>query len=307
MSEIQKDTSQNNEIEPDNELSLGALLKDEREKKGLSLDEVAKITRLRKHFLEALENEDWDILPAPVFMKGFIKSYAQTLGLDERKALDLYKKIAPFEEEPPKPLVETKGSKNQGIFLGISLLGVVMAVIIYLFTGQQASVPDKKKHLSESREEMSKQPTPPQGEIPTPVKESVSVSIRQEPGAEPAGAGKPEKLPIAQEQLPLVVEAAANEPASEPDPVVIRFALTGIVNMRTYVKIYIDDMLPREYIFRPGSRPQWDAREGFDILVGNAAGIEFDFNGKRIKDLGGLGKVIRVRFPKDFESRIYGE
>ena len=42
-----------------------------------------------------------------------------------------------------------------------------------------------------------------------------------------------------------------------------------------------------------------------DILVGNAAGVEFEFNGKMIKDLGEPGKVVRVRLPEDFESKVY--
>ena len=67
----------------------------------------------------------------------------------------------------------------------------------------------------------------------------------------------------------------------------------------------MDENNPKEYIFKPGSRPQWTATDGFDILVGNAAGVEFDFNGKRIKDLGGMDKVVRVRLPEDFESKLY--
>jgi cytoskeleton protein RodZ len=76
--------------------------------------------------------------------------------------------------------------------------------------------------------------------------------------------------------------------------------------LRTYIRIYVDDNPPKEYIFQPGSRPQWIAEKGFDILVGNAGGIEFDFNGERITDLGEIGKVIRISFPEGFESGIYG-
>ncbi|MBW2609132.1 MAG: DUF4115 domain-containing protein [Deltaproteobacteria bacterium] len=312
MSDIKQDEPRNSEFEPLKELGLGALLKDERKKKGLSLDEVAKITRLRRHYLDALDNEDWDNLPAPVFIKGFIKSYAQTLGLDERNALDLYEKLTPIEEEAPKPLVEPKKSRSRGVFLVISLLVIVMAVTVYLWTGQQAPVPDNRENLLESREEVGGQPSTLKIEEPEPVEEQFSGPIEQEPDAEsskadkPAGADKPQELQVAQRPLPPVVEEIAPDyPSSEPAAAVDRLVLTGIVNMRTYIKIYIDDMLPKEYIFHPGSRPQWEAREGFDILVGNAAGIEFDINGKRIKDLGGLGKVVRVRFPEDFESNIY--
>jgi cytoskeleton protein RodZ len=83
--------------------------------------------------------------------------------------------------------------------------------------------------------------------------------------------------------------------------------LTGIVNMRTYVKIYVDDNSPKEYVFRPGSRPQWTAKKGFNIILGNAAGMEFDLNGKRMKDFGKLGKVVRLSFPEDFRPNVYGD
>jgi hypothetical protein len=73
------------------------------------------------------------------------------------------------------------------------------------------------------------------------------------------------------------------------------------------MRIYIDDQEPKEYIFEPGSMPQWKAREGFDILIGNAAGIEFDFKGENISGLGILGQVVRLRLPENFEARISGE
>jgi cytoskeleton protein RodZ len=41
--------------------------------------------------LEAIENEEWDLLPAPTLVKGFIRSYARVLGLDEERILDLYR------------------------------------------------------------------------------------------------------------------------------------------------------------------------------------------------------------------------
>ena len=59
---------------------LGEQLKRKREEKGFSRDQVAQITRLRVHFIEALEKEDWRSLPASVFVKGFIKSYAKAVA-----------------------------------------------------------------------------------------------------------------------------------------------------------------------------------------------------------------------------------
>ena len=110
MSDLGREDSQMEEQRDDEMGSqevtgLGVLLKNEREKNNLSHEQVAQMTKLRKHFLEALENEDWDSLTPAVFVKGFIRSYAQALGLDEKKALSAYGSIAPVKSEPPKPLV----------------------------------------------------------------------------------------------------------------------------------------------------------------------------------------------------------
>ena len=85
---------------------IGALLKNEREKKGLSQEQIVDVIRLRKHYVEALESEDWDMLPPPVFVRGFIRSYAQLLGLDEKEAIELYERATPVTSSPPKPLVK---------------------------------------------------------------------------------------------------------------------------------------------------------------------------------------------------------
>ena len=93
------------ETDPQKAMGLGELFKRKREKMGLSQEQVVEVTRLRKHFVEALENEDWDNLPSGVFVRGFITAYAQVLGLDEKKALSLYESSMPEKSVPPKPLV----------------------------------------------------------------------------------------------------------------------------------------------------------------------------------------------------------
>lgn len=61
---------------------LGAELRDARLARGLSLEDAQRATRIARRYLEALENEDFSVLPAPVFARGFLRSYAQFLGLD---------------------------------------------------------------------------------------------------------------------------------------------------------------------------------------------------------------------------------
>lgn len=61
---------------------LGQLLRDRRLKLGISLEEVQTKTKIRKRYLQALEDGDWDALPGEVYARGFVRSYAELLGLD---------------------------------------------------------------------------------------------------------------------------------------------------------------------------------------------------------------------------------
>ncbi|MEO8538984.1 MAG: helix-turn-helix transcriptional regulator [bacterium] len=67
---------------------IGEALRSTRERRGLSIEEVARDTRISPRFLEALEAEQFDELPAPVYVRGFIRSYASYLKLEPQPLLD---------------------------------------------------------------------------------------------------------------------------------------------------------------------------------------------------------------------------
>ncbi len=69
---------------------FGEHLKREREMRGVTLEEIAAATRIAPRFLEALENERWDQLPGGAFNRGFIRSVARFLGLDEESMVAEY-------------------------------------------------------------------------------------------------------------------------------------------------------------------------------------------------------------------------
>ncbi|MGK7346517.1 MAG: helix-turn-helix domain-containing protein [Candidatus Nitrospinota bacterium M3_3B_026] len=73
----------------------GSHLRNIRNARGASLDEIAQITKVKKSYLEAIENEDIKSFPAPIFMKGFLKAYAKALGLDPEEISDRYLAKAP--------------------------------------------------------------------------------------------------------------------------------------------------------------------------------------------------------------------
>lgn len=71
---------------------LAEILKSTREARGWSLDEVAEITRVRRNYLEALEQAAYDVLPPRAFAIGYVKAYAKALDLDEETLADMFKR-----------------------------------------------------------------------------------------------------------------------------------------------------------------------------------------------------------------------
>ena len=299
---------------PEKATGLGALLKSEREKREVSIEQITKLTRLRRHFIEALEAEDWKHLPAPVFVRGFIRAYARALNLDEEKVFDLYEGTTPPDMSVPQPVVAAPAARKAPLYVVgvVVLLGVLVAV--YFWRGERIPQPPETPQTepaaerSASVEPGQQSPTDSDDEALTAIEEAV-----KNPDARLTtfldDVYKPTDM-LAEEPLAqyLTTAKSTSGPASKPAetgeslaaPSTELLTLNGIVKTRTWVKIYVDDQAPREFIFQPGSRPQWKAKKGFSVVVGNAAGIDFEFNGEEIKALGSLGQVVRLNFPEDF-------
>src|SRR2546428_14171832 len=70
--------------------SVGSHLRELRQRRGVSLDEISRSTRVLHHYLELLEADDFAALPAHAFTRGFIRAYCQALGEPPDEALALY-------------------------------------------------------------------------------------------------------------------------------------------------------------------------------------------------------------------------
>lgn len=75
---------------------LGSLLTRAREARGLTLEDAERDTRISRRYLQALESEQFEVIPAPVYARGFLRSYSQYLGVDPAEALSMF----PREEDP---------------------------------------------------------------------------------------------------------------------------------------------------------------------------------------------------------------
>ena len=113
-------------------LTLGEKLQQAREARGTSISEVAEQTRISRLYLEAIENNDYRTLPGGIFNKGFVKSFAKYVGIDEQEALSDYTELISQQEgaggdEPKtyKPEVLTDERANSS-----SIITIVFAVVI---------------------------------------------------------------------------------------------------------------------------------------------------------------------------------
>lgn len=81
---------------------VGAILRQARNRRQVELAEVEAATRIRRRYLQAIENEEWDVLPGGVYTRGFIRTYAAFLGLDGDRLAEDYRAgvEGPGETEP---------------------------------------------------------------------------------------------------------------------------------------------------------------------------------------------------------------
>jgi cytoskeleton protein RodZ len=98
----------------DGELQIGEVLNGTRTRLGLDIATVERDTKIRTKYLRALENEAWDVLPGPTYVKGYLRTYAEYLGLDADALVDEYRRgieRSPAVEQPylfSEPLLERR-------------------------------------------------------------------------------------------------------------------------------------------------------------------------------------------------------
>jgi cytoskeletal protein RodZ len=112
--------------------TLGETLRQARLDKGVSLSDAARETRIRRGYLEALEAEDTATLPAAVYTRGFLRTYAEYLGLNPQAMVDLYQPSARREPGPPLRAAVPRVAIPRQIPLRPVLYGISSIVFIAL-------------------------------------------------------------------------------------------------------------------------------------------------------------------------------
>jgi len=252
---------------PPEPLGIGERLRNAREAKGLSLRAVADLTRIRAVYLQALEDEQFDQLPGAVYARGFLRTFADALGLDADRLMDAY----PGAFEAPGPaLIGTAGGEIPirpaaprsrlriiatyvAVLLGLGLVAV--GVIGYLQLRQ------------------FNEPVAPQAVAPVP-------SSAEPPRAAPQPAPPPVPAApaiTAPEPPPVSPEADPSQPA-----VTNGVSLEVRTQGTSWLRVTADGERVFQGLLHDGETRAWQAKGRLTIRVGNSPAVQVAVNGRRV-------------------------
>ncbi len=115
---------------PPAELHFGILLRRARERRGFTVQNIAEVTRIADRWISSLEEARLDLLPAPVFVIGYVRSYARTVGLDEQDLVDRYHALT--QQRGSLSLGTGGQASTWSLKQGWRLMGVLIALALVL-------------------------------------------------------------------------------------------------------------------------------------------------------------------------------
>ena len=286
--------------------TIGSRLRRERLSKHKTLEDVAEATRINIKTLQAIEGDDKNRLPARVFVQGFIRLYAQYIGIDPQEALAQYSKesddtIDPKSKINVRSILESESLAESPSFLSSKqilflILIILLALLIYLGRQNYLTKPEVAS-VTQSSETLQTEPTAPAGEP--------AVEPGPEPSAEPAavmGNKIEQPLPLNETKSVSSKTAAVEKKPTLPSPK--EYILEAQFIERTWIWVKVDENEPQEYLFQPGENYKWKAFEKIDINLGNAGGVEFVLNNKKLPQIGVSGQVVRLKMPEATQTLL---
>src|SRR3972149_2382550 len=114
---------------------LGETLRRARLVKGVTFEDAERVTRIHRKYLEALELENFGILPAPVYARGFLRSYASYLGLDPSALLPFFP-VGHVEEPKLAPLPEVRQPRTWSMsgVIAVAVVGLLILLVVALYS-----------------------------------------------------------------------------------------------------------------------------------------------------------------------------
>lgn len=231
---------------------IGSTLREARMRRSMDITDLEAQTKIRAKYLRALENEEWELLPGPAYVKTFLRTYAETLGLDSRMLVEEYKSrfenLSDIERQPIAPTRATTGryarkptAPPRGLVVGV----VVVALLAALWALGSAGGDEG---------ESAGQATAPQ---------DINAAGEEEPEGDEEG-----------EEAPRDAEEDADD---EPEELRLRLEANGPV----YVCLADDDgILVRGEELAAGEKTDTFEARRFRMVLGNNA-VDLIINGRR--------------------------
>ncbi len=235
---------------------LGEELRAAREARGLSPSEVSERIHIRSLYLESIEAEDWT-LAAPVYVRGFIRTYARFLGVDPERAVGAFNASMARDPAPmtadPRRVGVTSHRRRPSPWLWVA---TVAAAVLVGLVGYAAFRPASPSGIARSRA------TPTVVGVATP--QASAAAVPAAPAAVPARRAAPQK----------------------------RSRRLGVhLTQRSWLLVRVDGNQRLEGIFPAGTQ-KWFNGAHADVRAGNAGGVELNVNGRGLGPMGRPGDVV---------------
>lgn len=242
-------------------MGIGEKFREERLKQGYSLEAVEDETKIRKYYLEAIEEENFNLLPAKVYATGFVKRYAKFLNLNEQESVELFKNAAYGKEEaedlydikPPTRSLEPRSNISwRNVIIAIVFLVVVIWTGDYLiayFTSEHKLPPNSK----------------------TPIVEMPN-------GEDGENSGE------------IIIDNDNKPPMHEGVEIKI------IANQKCWLSIIVDGEEQYNAILPVGETLTFNGDDKIYLKAGNAGGIVITYNGEEMPLLGQTGEVKEATY-----------
>ncbi len=242
---------------------LGSRLRQLRQEQSLRLEEVATTTRIQTRLLRAIEQGKLDQLPEPVYIQGFIKRFADALGLDgEDFASDFPTEVGLSFMRPSWR--DLPAAQLRPIHLYLLYILLVMGAVSGL-----------SHVMNRSNVQVSE------------------VESKGKATEQPVKQVQPSQVTLVQ-KLPVNSDVAKNPPQTPQSDQSVKVGVT--LKEQSWIRVVADGKTEFEGVLNEGEQRTWVAKEKLIVRAGNAGGVFYAFNDQKEKQLGGAGQVQEVTF-----------
>lgn len=268
--------------------SPGALVREARLARRLSVDELAGLTRLSRATIEALEGDDFAALLEPVYVRGYYRKCAKLLGSDEKALIDAYAaRVIQRVPVPPARLRLASGSDfgiGSRLPMTMAVVFVLLAIAVCAFLWWVRGATSLIPHPAVLQQRGTLAPTDPASSLPDENGSSSTMPPVPAPrelshAAPPAPAAAPETAPVTAQAAAPVVSAAPSE--SRPASGTGSGRLQLVFKERSWVRIRDADGKPLlDGLVVGGERRAVDGKAPFAVFIGNAPAVGIEFDGQ---------------------------